>query len=107
MGTKQLPHKSGEFLFEIIVRWYELKGTMMTSNRPLEDLVHVFSYGATFFRVPTQNQSVFCRSCIMSRVQFYRSPSGFDSPPQLAARVLSHISVVLCDDNGVSLGCKL
>jgi hypothetical protein len=27
----------GEFLFEIIMRRYELKSTMMTSNRPLED----------------------------------------------------------------------
>jgi DNA replication protein DnaC len=37
MGIKQLPPKSGEFLFEIIMRRYELKSTMMTSNRPLED----------------------------------------------------------------------
>jgi DNA replication protein DnaC len=37
MGMKQLPNKSGEFLFEIIMRRYELKSTMMTSNRPLED----------------------------------------------------------------------
>ncbi len=37
MGIKQLPNKSGEFLFEIIMRRYELKSTMMTSNRPLED----------------------------------------------------------------------
>ncbi len=37
MGIKQLPLKSGEFLFEIIMRRYELKSTMMTSNRPLED----------------------------------------------------------------------
>jgi DNA replication protein DnaC len=37
MGLKQLPNKSGEFLFEIIMRRYELKSTMMTSNRPVED----------------------------------------------------------------------
>ena len=37
MGMKQLPSKSGEFLFEIIMRRYELKSTMMTSNRPVED----------------------------------------------------------------------
>jgi DNA replication protein DnaC len=37
MGMKQLPPKSGEFLFEIIMRRYELKRTMMTSNRPLEE----------------------------------------------------------------------
>jgi DNA replication protein DnaC len=37
MGMRQLPSRSGEFLFEIIMRRYELKSTMMTSNRPLED----------------------------------------------------------------------
>ena len=37
MGMKQLPNKSGEYLFEIIMRRYELKSTMMTSNRPVED----------------------------------------------------------------------
>lgn len=36
MGIKELPKKSGEFLFEIIMRRYELKSTMMTSNRPVE-----------------------------------------------------------------------
>ena len=34
---KQLPKRSGECLFEIILRRYETKSTMMTSNRPLED----------------------------------------------------------------------
>jgi DNA replication protein DnaC len=37
MGLKQLPRKSGECLFEVIMRRYELRSTMMTSNRPLED----------------------------------------------------------------------
>ena len=37
MGMKQLPKHSGEYLFEIIMRRYELKSTIMTSNRPLED----------------------------------------------------------------------
>ena len=37
MGMKHLPKKSGEFLFEIIMRRHELKSTLMTSNRPLED----------------------------------------------------------------------
>lgn len=37
MGIKQLPKKSGEYLFEIIMRRYEIRSTMMTSNRPLED----------------------------------------------------------------------
>ena len=37
MGMKQLPRRSGEVLFEIILRRYETRATMMTSNRPLED----------------------------------------------------------------------
>ncbi len=37
MGMKQLPKRSGEYLFEIIMRRYENHSTMMTSNRPLED----------------------------------------------------------------------
>jgi DNA replication protein DnaC len=37
MGIKQLPKRSGEYLFEIIMRRHELKSTMMTSNRPLQD----------------------------------------------------------------------
>lgn len=37
MGMKQLPKRSGEYLFEIIMRRHELRSTMMTTNRPLED----------------------------------------------------------------------
>jgi DNA replication protein DnaC len=37
MGMKNLPKRSGEFLFEIIMRRYETRSTMMTSNRPLQD----------------------------------------------------------------------
>jgi DNA replication protein DnaC len=37
MGIKQLPKRSGEYLFEVIMRRYETRSTMMTSNRPLED----------------------------------------------------------------------
>jgi DNA replication protein DnaC len=37
MGMKHLPKRSGEYLFEIILRRYETRSTMMTSNRPLED----------------------------------------------------------------------
>jgi DNA replication protein DnaC len=37
MGMKQLPQRSGEYLFEVIMRRYEVRSTMMTSNRPLED----------------------------------------------------------------------
>jgi DNA replication protein DnaC len=37
MGMKQLPKHSGEYLFEIIMRRYQVRSTIMTSNRPLED----------------------------------------------------------------------
>jgi DNA replication protein DnaC len=37
MGLKQLPSKSGEYLFEIIMRRYETRSTLMTSNRPIEE----------------------------------------------------------------------
>lgn len=37
MGMKQLPKRSGEYLFEIIMRRYQVRATLMTSNRPLED----------------------------------------------------------------------
>ena len=37
MGMKQLPKRSGECLFEIILRRHQLRSTMMTSNRPLQD----------------------------------------------------------------------
>ncbi len=37
MGMKNLPRRGGEILFEIVMRRYETRSTMMTSNRPLED----------------------------------------------------------------------
>jgi len=37
MGIKKLPRQSGEYLFEIIMRRHELRSTIMTSNRPLEE----------------------------------------------------------------------
>ena len=36
-GMKQLPKRSGEFLFEIVMRRYETRSTVMTSNRPVDD----------------------------------------------------------------------
>jgi DNA replication protein DnaC len=36
-GMKELPKRSGEFLFEIVMRRYETRSTMMTTNRPIED----------------------------------------------------------------------
>lgn len=37
MGMKQLPKRSGEYLFEVVMRRYEKRSTVMTSNRPIED----------------------------------------------------------------------
>ena len=37
MGLKQLPKRSGEYFFEVVMRRHETRSTMMTSNRPLED----------------------------------------------------------------------
>ena len=37
MGIKVLPPKAGEVLFEIVMRRYETRSTMMTSNRPIEE----------------------------------------------------------------------
>ena len=37
MGLKELPKHAGEYLLEIIMRRYETRSTLMTSNRPLED----------------------------------------------------------------------
>lgn len=37
MGLKTLPAKAGEILLEIILRRYENRSTIMTSNRPIEE----------------------------------------------------------------------
>jgi DNA replication protein DnaC len=37
MGLKQLPKHSGEHLFEVVMRRYENRSTIMTSNRPIEE----------------------------------------------------------------------
>ena len=47
MGLKQLPKPSGEYLLEVVMRRYENRSTIMTSNRPLED------WGKLLSDVPT------------------------------------------------------
>lgn len=37
MGLRALPKHAGEYLLEVIMRRYETRSTIMTSNRPLED----------------------------------------------------------------------
>jgi len=47
MGIKQLPSHAGELLFELILRRYEHRSTIMTSNRPISD------WGALLGDVPS------------------------------------------------------
>ena len=47
MGLKALPKQSGEYLLEVVMRRYENRSTLMTSNRPLED------WGKLLSDVPT------------------------------------------------------
>ncbi|MGH7953744.1 MAG: IS21-like element helper ATPase IstB [Limisphaerales bacterium] len=47
MGLKALPKRSGEYLLEVIMRRYENRSTIMTSNRPLEE------WGKLLSDVPT------------------------------------------------------
>ena len=47
MGLKQLAKHSGEYLLEVIMRRYENRSTIMTSNRPLEE------WGKLLADVPT------------------------------------------------------
>ena len=37
MGLKHLPPRAGEYLFEVVMRRYENRSTIMTSNRPIEE----------------------------------------------------------------------
>jgi len=37
MGLKALPKHSGEYLLELVMRRYENRSTIMTSNRPIQD----------------------------------------------------------------------
>jgi DNA replication protein DnaC len=37
MGLKSLPKHSAEYLLEVIMRRYENRSTIMTSNRPIEE----------------------------------------------------------------------
>ena len=36
-GLKALPKHSGEYLLEVVMRCYENRSTIMTSNRPIQD----------------------------------------------------------------------
>jgi DNA replication protein DnaC len=83
MGMKQLPKRSGEYLFEIIMRRYETRSTMMTSNRPLED------WGKLLGDVPTAtailDRFLHHAEVVQMTGRSYRlkdRPSGSPPPPE-------------------------
>jgi DNA replication protein DnaC len=47
MGLKELPKHSGEYLLEVVMRRYENRSTIITSNRPIQD------WGKLLCDVPT------------------------------------------------------
>src|SRR5580658_7651588 len=69
MGLKQLPKHSGEYLLEVIMRRYENRSTIMTSNRPLEE------WGKLLCDVPTAGAISSTVSCI--------TPKSLPSPAKV------------------------
>ena len=85
MGMKQLPRRSGEVLFEIIMRRYETRSTMMTSNRPLEKGQ---SYSVLSMRLTKTSPTSFAaqQSLLASRSGVVRSAGSGGSPKCHLAR---------------------
>ena len=83
---KQLPKRSGEYLFEIIMRRYQLRSTIMTSNRPLEDwgklIGDVPRRDGDPRPLPAHNAEVIT---ITGKSYRLRNPGGKDQPPAAAA----------------------
>src|SRR5260370_9874487 len=91
MGLKVLPQKSGEILLEIIMRRYENRSTMMTSNRPIEEwgklLNDVPAASAILDRllhhaeiIPVNGRSYRLRANTKHASFTHRSPSSRSSP---------------------------
>jgi DNA replication protein DnaC len=80
MGLKQLPKQSGEYLLEVIMRRYENRSTIMTSNRPLED------WGKLLSDVPTAGAILdrFLHHAITIAIngRSYRVKDSLPTPPQ-------------------------
>ena len=80
MGLKQLPKHSGEYLFEVIMRRYENRSTIMTSNRPLED------WGKLLGDVPTAGAILdrFLHHAITIAIngRSYRVKDSLPTPPE-------------------------
>lgn len=80
MGLKQLPKQSGEYLLEVIMRRYENRSTIMTSNRPLED------WGKLLSDVPTAGAILdrFLHHAITLAIngRSYRVKDSLPAPPE-------------------------
>lgn len=91
MGLKALPKHSGEYLLEVIMRRYENRSTIMTSNRPLEEwgklLGDVPAAGAILDRFLHHAQVVTIkdRSYRVKDSPVMRSPKGKDPTASSAA----------------------
>ena len=88
MGLKQLPKHSGEYLLEVIMRRYENRSTIMTSNRPLED------WGKLLSDVPTAGAILdrFLHHAITIAIsgRSYRVKDSLPSPPENKPPKKSH-----------------
>ncbi|MBI2933761.1 MAG: ATP-binding protein [Planctomycetes bacterium] len=80
MGMKQLPKRSGEFLFEIVMRRHQTRSTIMTSNRSRSGASSL----ATSPPPPRSSTSISWRS--WSRATADRSESRACSAPILVCR---------------------
>jgi DNA replication protein DnaC len=106
MGMKQLPRHSGEYLFEIIMRRYQIRSTMMTSNRPLED------WGKLIGDVPAataildrflHNAEVIAITGRSYRLRNHaQAASDNDTTPQPAATQRGRRSIPTCRDERFS-----
>src|SRR5258705_7841329 len=80
MGLKALPKQSGQYLPEVVMRRYENRSTIMTSNRPLED------WGKLLSDVPTAGAILdrFLHHAIAIAIigRSYRVKDSLPPPPQ-------------------------
>ena len=94
MGMKQLPKRSAaKYLFEIIMRRYETRSTMMTSNRPLED------WGKLIGDVPSATAIL---DRFLHHAEYRRSPAaatGCGTRPPHRASPLSRVKTSQCADS--------
>jgi len=89
MGMKNLPKRSGEFLFEIIMRRYETRSTMMTSNRPLEDWGRMFSLLKPGGLLAVMTQLLAEHKCL-SEVLYYEARGEGAGGQKAIAEVVFH-----------------